>query len=90
MRLLKAKLANRIWSSVNYLLFISTSLIYGKNQQFKQSIVWSEDLKGVLGLEMRRAWDTWFKVSGKKKGPPAEGSCLPKAALSMFMLEAWI
>ena len=46
----------KIWSSVNYLFFISTSLIYGKNQQIGQGIVWSKDLKGVLGLEMSRAW----------------------------------
>ena len=28
-----------IWLSVNYLFFISTSLIYGKNQQARQGIV---------------------------------------------------
>ena len=27
------------WSSANYLFFISTSLIYGKNQQARQGIV---------------------------------------------------
>ena len=39
MRLLKGKLGIEIWSSVNYLFFIFTSSIYGKNQQVKQSIV---------------------------------------------------
>ena len=29
----------KIWSSINYLFFISTSLIYGKNQQVRQGIV---------------------------------------------------
>ena len=28
-----------IWSSVNYSFFISTSFIYGKNQQVRQGIV---------------------------------------------------
>ena len=37
-----------IWSFVNDLLFISTSLIYEKNQQVRWSIVWSKDLKGGL------------------------------------------
>ena len=50
------------WSSVNYLFFISTSLIYGKNQQARQGIVWSKDLKSVLGPEISRAWGTWFKM----------------------------
>ena len=45
-----------VWSSVSYLFFISTSLIYGKNQPVRQGIVWLKDLKGVLGPEMRRAW----------------------------------
>ena len=43
------------WSSVSYLFFISTSLIYRKNQLIRQSIVWSKDLKDVLGVEMSRA-----------------------------------
>ena len=45
-----------IWLSVDYLFFISTSLIYRKNRQVRQGIVWLKDLKGVLGLEMSRAW----------------------------------
>ena len=50
--------------SVNYLLFISTSLIYGKNygKKVRQGIMWSKDLKGVLGLEMSRAWGCLFKT----------------------------
>ena len=38
-----------IWSPGNYLFFISTSLICGKNQQVRQGILWPQDLKGVLG-----------------------------------------
>ena len=45
-----------IWSSVNYLFLIFTSLVYGKNQHGKLSIVWSKDLKVVLWLEMSRRW----------------------------------
>ena len=67
-----------IWSSVNHQFFVS-ALIYGKSQQIRQGIAWSKDLKGVLGLEVSRAWGAWFKVSDKTKGPPAENSFLPKA-----------
>ena len=35
----EGKAREEIWSSVNYLFFISTSLIYGKNQEFRQGIV---------------------------------------------------
>ena len=45
------------WSSVNYLFFISISLIQGKNQQVRPGIEWSKDLKDVLGLERSRAWE---------------------------------
>ena len=44
-----------IWSSVNYLLFVSTFLIYGKDQHLRQGIVWLKDLKYELELEMSRA-----------------------------------
>ena len=44
-----------IQSSVNYLFFISTSLIYGRSQEIRQDIVWLKDLKGVLWPEMSRA-----------------------------------
>ena len=44
-----------IWSPVNYLFFMSTALIYGKNQQVRQGIVRLKDLKSMLGLELR----TW-------------------------------
>ena len=52
----KGEAKEETWSSVNYLFFISTSLIYGKNQKIRQGIVWLKDLKSVLGLEMNRAW----------------------------------
>ena len=52
-----------IWSSVHDLFFISTSFICGKSWQDRQSIVWSKDLTGVLGLEMRRAGGDWLKGS---------------------------
>ena len=35
------------WSSVHYLLFISSPLIYGKNRQARQGIVCSKDQKGA-------------------------------------------
>ena len=34
----------------NYLFFISTSLIYGKNQQVRKSSLWSKDWKDTLKL----------------------------------------
>lgn len=43
-------------SCVNYLLFISTSLTNGKNQQVRQDTVLSKDLKGMLRPEMSRSW----------------------------------
>ena len=39
-----------VWSPTGYLIFISTSLIYGKNQQVGHSSVRSKDLKSVLRL----------------------------------------
>ena len=53
----------KIWS---YLFFNSTSLIYRKHQQDRQGIMCSKDLKGVLGLEISRAWGPWFNVSDKR------------------------
>ena len=49
--------------------------MYRKNQQVRQGIVWSKDLKGVLGLEVNRA--LWGRGAGLRlveiqKGPPAE------------------
>ena len=45
-----------IWPPINYLFFISTSLIYRENQQVRQGIVINrygrekeKDLEGVLG-----------------------------------------
>lgn len=38
-----------------YLFFISTSVIYGKNQ-VRHGIVWLKDFKGVQGMEMSRVW----------------------------------
>lgn len=46
-----------IWSPVNYLFFMSTALIHGKNQQVRQAIVRLQDLKSVLGLELR-TWES--------------------------------
>ena len=43
-----------IWPSVNYLFFISTSLMYRKNPKVRQSIV--KDLKSVLQSKMSRVW----------------------------------
>ena len=42
----------KVWLSVNYLFFISISLTQGKNQRVRQGIVWTKDLKGVLGPEI--------------------------------------
>ena len=55
-KITEGKAGEEIWSSVNYLFFIFTSLIYGKNQHVRQGILWSKDLKDVLGPKMRRAW----------------------------------
>ena len=53
-----------IWSSVNCLIFVSISLIYGKNQQVRQRIAWSKDEKSELGLDLSKAWGGgWLKVS---------------------------
>ena len=35
----EGKAREETWSSVNYLFFISTSLIYGENQKVKQGIM---------------------------------------------------
>ena len=65
-----AEAREEIWSSVNYLFFISTSLIYGKNQWIRQGIVWSKDLKGVLGPEMSRAWGApGVRLVTRQRGP---------------------
>ena len=71
----KRERGKRIWSSVNYLFFLSSSWIYGKNQQVRQSIVWLKDLKGVRGPEMRRVWGClvwkqWQYSSAEGKGLP--------------------
>ena len=57
-KITEGKAREEIWSSVNYLVFIS--LIYRKNQQVRQSIVWSKDLESVLGqrwAEHRSVWN---------------------------------
>ena len=51
-----------MWLSVNYLFFISTSFIYGKNKQVKRGIVWSKDVKVVLDPWVGHE-SAWFKVS---------------------------
>lgn len=45
-----------IWSSVHYLFFLSTSLIYRKSRQVRQDIVWLKDLPWVLRPELIRVW----------------------------------
>ena len=52
----------KIWPSVNYLFFISTTVIYGKNWQVRQYIVWLKDLKGVLGAAMSKHGSAWLKL----------------------------
>ena len=69
-----------IWLFVNSLFFFSTSLIYGKNQHIRQGIVWSKDLKAVLGPEMSRAWGVpGLRLVSRQKGPPAGSSFLQRA-----------
>lgn len=50
----RGEASEEVWSSVNYFFFISTSLIYGRNQPVRQGIVWLKDLKDVRGPEMPR------------------------------------
>ena len=66
-----------IWSSVNYLFFISTSLIYRKNRQVTK--IW----KVCLGRRWVEPGGAWFKAGDKTKGPPAESSFLPKAVYTL-------
>lgn len=63
------------WSCVNY----SSFLLLCSTERTHRGVVWLKDLKGVLGLEMRRAWGAWFKVRDKTQGPPAKSSFLLKA-----------
>ena len=65
-KITEGEAGEEIWLSVKYLFFNSTSLIYRKHQQDRQGIMCSKDLKGVLGLEMSRAWGPWFNVSDKR------------------------
>ena len=71
-----------IWSSVSYLFLISTPLIYRKIQEIRirQGVLWSEDLKGMLGPEMSRAWGGLAY-----EGPPAESLFLPKALPNPYL-----
>ena len=71
----KAETMEEIWSCVNYLFSIYSSLIYGKKQHIRHGIVWSKYLKAVVWLEMSGIKGASFKVSNKTKGPP-EKSCL--------------
>lgn len=61
-----------IWSSVHYLFFLSTSLIYRKSWQVRQSIVWLKDLQCVLRPELIRIWGCLITIelcwSDKKGG----------------------
>ena len=82
--IIEGEAKEEIWSSVNYLVFISASLVYGKKRQIRQGIVWLKNLKGVFGLEMSRAWEVpGLKVSyniallkWQENGLPAEGGFL--------------
>ena len=84
-----------IWSSVKYLFFSSTSLIYRKHQQDRQGIMCSKDLKGVLGLEISRAWGPWFNVSDKRASAESclqgySSICLASSQFFCFILEEYI
>lgn len=51
---------------VSYLFFISTSLVYGKTDKFRQGIVESKDLTGTLGPELSRDGGSWFKTRDRE------------------------
>ena len=54
-KIAEGEAGEEIWWCVNYLLFTSISLIYGKKQQVRQSSVWSKDVEVVPGPEVSRA-----------------------------------
>ena len=66
MRLLKGKLGKRAGRLL--ITFISTSLIYGKNQERRRGVVRSKDLKDMLEPKIVEHRGAWFKVGGKTKG----------------------
>ena len=77
-----------IWSSVNYLFFLSTSLIYRKSRQVRQGIVWLNDLQCVLRPELIRVsvclvHHNRASLNWHEKGLPPEGSFLYRAAYVM-------
>lgn len=92
----EGEVREKIWSSANYLFFISTSLIYGKNQQVRQGILRSKDLKGVLGPDIKRfercaRAEMSMRVPGlrlmaDKRVPPAEISFFQRALCSQKLL----
>ena len=53
--------SEEIWSYDNCLFIIPTSLIYGKNQQVRQAIIWTKDLTGVFRPGWTELRGTWFK-----------------------------
>ena len=68
-----------IWSSVNCLFFISTSWIYGMNEQISQGIMWPKGLKDILGPNKLNKGVSDFKVCKKAKGTPVENYFLHRA-----------
>lgn len=50
-----------IRSSVNFLFFISASLVYGENQQAGQGIGWLKIWKVCLGWRWVAHWGAWLK-----------------------------
>ena len=65
---------------IRYLFFIFTSLTYGKNQHVRQGIVWSKNLKDVLGPKMKRAWGKVGEVVSGLRLVTRPRNLLPKAA----------
>lgn len=52
----RENLGRNLLVTVNYSFFISISLVYRKKHQFRQGIVGSKDVKGMLGPEMSKVW----------------------------------
>ena len=84
MRLLKGKLGKRAGHLL--ITFISTSSIYGKNQERRRGVVWSKDLKDMLEPKIVEHRGAWFKVGGKTKGHPAESSFPAKSWLHLSIV----
>lgn len=54
---------------INYLFFISTTLICEQHQHLRQSMAWWKDLEGVFGMKMSRAWGQLDLRLVTDKGP---------------------